>query len=168
MKSFVFAFCLLAVSKAVAAPWHSTAQIDETATRFLAGEGYATVATDHRLRMQSCGLPLQAGWLTEKRNTVVVSCDAPVPWRVSLPVQRSRAVVTQSVTPSLAGLFDVRAGDMVRLRYEAAAILLDVQAVALSAGRRGERLRVRTAVGQPVLLAEVISPGYAKFLAKED
>jgi hypothetical protein len=168
MKVIAVLFSISLVSSAAATSWHRTAQIDEAAAAFLSADGDATVVADPRLRLPQCAVPLQAGWLTQKRHTVVVSCSAPVPWRVSLPVQRQRPVETGSGLPSRPPLFDVRAGDRVMLRYEAPDFQLDMQVIALSTARRGEPVRVRTGAGQPVLMAEVTGEGRTRFLAKDE
>jgi hypothetical protein len=168
MKPVIPIIVMFAASTAFANAWQDSQHINNAVRAFLSGEADALVAVDPRLRMPRCGSQLQAGWLTEKQNSVVVSCIAPVPWRVSLPVQRRRGSqpalsAYPATTPP-----EVRAGDRLIIRHETEAFQLDMEAVALSSARLGERIRIRTAQGGAALQAEVTGKGAAKLLAKEE
>jgi hypothetical protein len=168
MKPVISIIAMFAVSTACANTWQDAQHINDAAQAFLLGEADAVVAVDSRLRMPHCASQLQTSWLTEKQNSVVVSCIAPVPWRVSLPVQRRYASSSAPSAYPATTPPEVRAGDRIIIRHETAAFQLDMEAVALSSGMLGERVRLRTAQGGAVLLAEVTGKGAAKLLAKEE
>lgn len=112
MRRYLLALCCLTLGgQGLAAQWQDPGAIraaaEAFATQSLAGFSSVKISAssvDDRIRLPSCGAPLQASaprGLSGGQGIVAVSCAAPKPWQLFVPVRASYLVGTLVARHSL-------------------------------------------------------------------
>lgn len=137
------------------------AAIDAAVAQFtgagIGAPGGARQATDRRLRLAACGMPLAVSWHTPARLAVAVECPGPAQWRIFVAVG---AATGPAAAPARQAPV-IRRGDALTVMVRGRGFSVQQAGEAMEAGAVGEWIFVRTSRKGEPLRARIERPGLA-------
>ncbi|KQM96779.1 flagella basal body P-ring formation protein FlgA [Sphingomonas sp. Leaf25] len=154
---------------AIAQGFQPTAQLDAAVAQFtgvgVGQEGGAQMPVDPRLKLARCAMP-QFGWLSDRKDAVVVSCMAPA-WKIYVPVRRAVPVAPSAPAAAVIAAAPVKAepvirrGDPIMVEAGARGFSITRDGVAMGDAPAGGRLMVKVDPAKPPIQAVAIEAGRA-------
>lgn len=119
--------------------------------------GGAVLPVDRRLRLNACNAPLNLGWHTARKESVVVQCPDAGSWRLFVPVNASQSAAGAPETPA------VTRGEAVTVSVVGDGFAVSQPGISMDQGPVGAWVRVRMVTGGApkgdAMRAQVIRPG---------
>lgn len=122
--------------------------------------GGAVLPVDRRLRLAACNSPLNLGWHTARKESVVVQCPDAGAWRLFVPVTPAQQASAEPQAPA------VTPNEAVTVSVVGEGFAVSQPGIAMDKGAVGAWVRVRmVSGGQPrgdAMRAQVVRPGLVK------
>ena len=117
--------------------------------------GGPRLATDPRLQLAACAVPLTVSWHNPSRMAVQVACPGPTPWRIFVAIAGTAAGQAAPTPPS------VKRGDALTIVVRGRGFSVQQPGEAMESGAAGDWIMVRTSRKAEALRARIERPGLA-------
>jgi len=120
--------------------------------------GGARAATDPRLRLTQCAVPLSVNWHGTNRSMLAVECRASESWRIFVSVRQQQGAPARAPA--------ISRGDPVTVMVRGRGFSVQQSGEAMEAGRVGDWISIRTARRSDPVRARIERPGLAVIAAQ--
>ncbi|WP_230293675.1 flagella basal body P-ring formation protein FlgA [Croceicoccus sp. Ery5] len=156
------ASALIVLLMAAGAPVQDLAALDDRIAQFtgaaIGEEGGAMHPLDRRLKLRPCAAPVDIGWRSDGRDTLILQCPDAGGWRLYMPV-RAAAVAADAE----AGAIAVQRGDAVSIAVAGQGFTISRPGEALESGAVGDWIKVRPVTEArrraDIMRARITAPG---------
>lgn len=116
--------------------------------------GGARMATDPRLQLAACAVPLAVSWHGQARTAVAVECPGPAGWRIFVAIAADGSAAARAAPA-------VKRGDALTIMVRGRGFSVQQTGEAMEPGAVGDWIVVRTSRKAEPLRARIERPGLA-------